>query len=341
MTAGIGCRPGALIVMTVAVASGCVGSPAPAATAPGTPNSPPSVVTPNPPPLAATSSLATPGSSTPPDATGSLSGCVATMSAGEGWKYDCEDIYAVVQDADGHAAPQELLEGFSYGLRSSLPGSGAPVAETIEVNRHRSQGVRITSSDTWRNGKRATGAGVAIPRPEGTRLVSCVAVLTDSAQRRCRLAMDQLAASAWRGPPATGTTAREVPLQIAGRAVDVSPGCEGFATEGGGKVKCSELPYFTWALCNGDAQCHAIFDRWVDTGRKDNKPIKEEPVPCQLVGIHAQCRRLTVDGGAFYFATANMDGQGVVAMCVAPDENSPAPNYLPPGCSPTLHLLAK
>ena len=116
------------------------------------------------------------------------------------------------------------------------------------------------------------------------------------------------------------------PLAIAGRAVQVPPGCEATPVPNGGGVECPPTFFATWVAVD-DVQGRRMVAAFGPAARESLEQHglrpRQDDTRCLLAGTATTCGRLTieVEGRAvavILWASAAVGGQSLFASCQGP-----------------------
>src|SRR6266568_2017 len=255
-----------------------------------------------------------------------LAGCRAPPMGEHGSLYECSDATALRRD--GADANPEVVAGGMQGGYAARLGDGAEKDRTV---------LRVGGADVSALRARSrAGAGWALTlrRPEGTRILGCLALRGGD---HCGRILDHMATEPWRAGVAAGAAIQAAqPLQFDGRPVPVPKGCETLSVNGASGLPSPSVAQATWAVAPDEREGRRIMEQYATiTGanlRRMGIAFTQGAVACSLGSTDTTCARILFHVSqrpqVMLWAMARVRDQLLVGYCTGP---SGAP--LPEPCS--------
>jgi hypothetical protein len=187
-------------------------------------------------------------------ATSPLAGCRAAPIGEHGYLYECKDATAQRRDGDD-AHPEVVASGMQAGYAARL-GDGAEKDRTVL----RVGGAEVSALRARARTGGGAGWALTMRRPEGTRVLGCLALRGGNA---CGRILDQLAAEPWRaGVTAGAVLDAATPLELDGRPVPVPKGCEWMSLNRAAGVRCPSGTQATWVVVADEREGYRVMEQY-------------------------------------------------------------------------------
>jgi hypothetical protein len=247
-----------------------------------------------------------------------LDGC-QVAPAPRGRQYVCRTLTAAIEDhpdaAAAEAARAEMLESLGRGAGATRRGV-----------RLRLAGQDLSAVRVERAGRPGAALAATLPLEQGHRFVGCLANVSAPA---CTAVLELLLRQPWGAAP----------LTLAGRAVGLPSGCRAEANELGGRVECGPAApagAVQWASAPDAAEAQRRAES-LDRHAAERHPrmkkkveLLRDTVPCRVAGVATTCLRQRVAGALLLSASAVVDGEPLVATCVATEAPRDGAPLAPP-----------